>query len=576
MKTATDLNQILNRIDRKGYKAYKDIEGAFFFEEENYTLFIDHVQGDPFAAPSKIRIRIPQEEADFPAESYSNKSREIATRDFIIRMFADAIKRHSKGSRGSGKSGKISIDRPGQEIMERTAAFIDEDKIEVRFNIGLPAFGRKISGKEAQEIFFQELPNLVINSLLYKNLSKDNLEQHFTTNEDEDYLREALKEKTLVAFVANDSVLPRISGVDPEPMKKENVIPFQSPESLEVELNLPNKGPVKGMGVRKGINLIVGGGFHGKSTLLKSIEQGIYNHIPGDGREYVVTNPHAVKIRAEDRRNIEKTDISPFINNLPLGKSTKDFSTEDASGSTSQAANIIEAIEAGAELLLIDEDTSATNFMIRDNRMQQLINKNQEPITPFIDKVRQLYSDYDISTILVMGGSGDYFDVADCVIGLDNYIPKDLTKKASEIKQSGEKKRVGEGGEAFGQIRKRIPLAKSIDPSKGRKRKKIKTVGTNAIQFGVHNIDISAVEQIVDTSQTNAIGDALFYAKKYMDGKNDITTILNLIKRDIQSEGLNVIGHSNNGNYAMFRTYELAAALNRMRSLEVKQKRELP
>ena len=572
MKKAAVLNQILNKIDRKGYKAYKDIEGTFFFEEENYTLFIDHVQGDPFAAPSKIRIIIAQEKAGFPAESYSNKSREIATRDFIIRMFADAIKRHSKGSRGSGKSGKISIDRPGQEILERTAAFIDGEKIEVRFNIGLPAFGRKIAGKEAQEIFFQELPNLVINSLLFKNLSKDNLEQHFTTNEDEDFLREALKEKKLVSFVANGSVLPRISGVDPGPMEKENVIPFQSPENLELEFKLPNKGPIRGMGVRKGINLIAGGGFHGKSTLLKSIEQGIYNHIPGDGREYVVTNPHAVKIRAEDRRNIEKTDISPFINNLPLGKSTKDFSTEDASGSTSQAANIIEAIEAGSELLLIDEDTSATNFMIRDNRMQQLINKKQEPITPFIDKVRQLYSDYDISTILVMGGSGDYFDVADCVIGLDNYVPEDLTEKAKEIKQSGETKRTGEGGKTFGQIRKRIPLAKSIDPSKGRKRKKIKTGGTNIIQFGIHNIDLSAVEQIVDTSQTNAIGDALFYAKKYMDGENDITTILNLIKRDIQSEGLNVIGHSSNGNYAMFRTHELAAALNRLRSIEVKQK----
>src|SRR6056297_2706454 len=221
MKKAAVLNQILNKIDRKGYKAYKDIEGTFFFEEENYTLFIDHVQGDPFAAPS------------------------------IIRMFADAIKRHSKVSRGSGKSGKISIDRPGQEILERTAAFIDGEKIEVRFNIGLPAFGRKIAGKEAQEIFFQELPNLVINSLLFKNLSKDNLEQHFTTNEDEDFLREALKEKKLVSFVANGSVLPRISGVDPGPMEKENVIPFQSPENLELEFKLPNKGPIRGMGVRK-------------------------------------------------------------------------------------------------------------------------------------------------------------------------------------------------------------------------------------------------------------------------------------------------------------------------------------
>jgi len=571
MPTAEDLKKILHRIDRKGYKAYRDIEGNYDFAQEGYTLFIDYVQGDPFASPSKLRVIMPQKKAGFPVECFSNKSREIATRDFIIRRFDRAIKKYSKGSRGSGKSGRIHIDRPGQEILERTAAFIDEENLEIRFNIGLPAFGRKIAGKEAIQIIFKEIPTIIDESLLFDNMPQEKLQKHYTTSEDTDFLRNALAERGLIAFVANGSVLPRISGIDPRPMDKDHAILFQSPESMEVKIKLPNAGIIKGMGLRKGINLIAGGGFHGKSTLLQSIEQGIYNHLPGDGREYVVTNPNAVKIRAEDRRNIEKVDISSFINNLPLGKSTKDFSTEDASGSTSQAANIIEAIEAGTEVLMIDEDTSATNFMIRDNRMQQLINKKQEPITPFIDKVRLLYSDYNISTILVMGGSGDYFDVADYVIGMDNYVPKDLTQKANQIKESIDSKRYDEGGDAFGYIKKRIPLARSIDPSKGKKRKKIKSGGKDAIVFGTYHIDISAVEQIADSSQTNSIGEALVYAKKYMDGNNDLSTILEYVDRDIKKYGLNVIGHPNNGDYAIFRKFELAAALNRLRSLEVKQ-----
>ncbi len=574
MKTLHDLAQDLNRIDRKGYKAYKDIEGAYEFEEEGFTLFVDHVQGDPFAGPSKIRVVVPQEIAGFPEDCYYNRSREIATRDFLTREFARAIRQYSKGSRGSGKSGRINIDQPGQEILERTSAFITEENTEIRFTVGLPAFGRKIAGREAKTIFMEEIPSIINKALKFENLPQKKLQEHYQVNEDADFLRSILEREELIAFIANDSILPRISGVDPRPMPVEKVIPFKSPDTLYTSIDLPSKGLIKGMGIKKGINLIVGGGFHGKSTILQAIEQGIYNHIPGDGREYVVANPSAVKIRSEDRRSIKKVDISPFINNLPLGKSTKDFTTEDASGSTSQAANIIEVIEAGTQLILIDEDTSATNFMIRDNRMQQLIHKDQEPITPFIDKVKKLYEEYDISTILVMGGSGDYFDVADYVIGMDNYVPKDLTGEVEKIKQKSENHRKPEGGQSFGLIRKRIPVAESIDPSKGKKRKKIKTNGKDGILFGKTHIDLSAVEQICDASQTNAIAEALVYAKKYMNGKRTIEEILELIFHDIREEGLNIVGHPKDGNYAVFRKFELAAALNRLRTLKVTQREQ--
>jgi predicted ABC-class ATPase len=570
MLQSRHLNNTLSRIDKKGYKAYKDIQDSYRFDEENFVLHIDYVQGDPFASPSKARVVLPQKVAGFPEECYENRSREIATRDFLTRQFATAIKKHSKGSRGTGKSGKIGIDQPGQEILERTSAFINAEEVEVRFTLSLPAFGRKIAGREAKAMFFEEIPAIVREALLYENIDSEYLTNHYQTNEDADFIRERLKADNLIAFVGNSAILPRQSGINQKPMDPSQAIPFKSPESMMVELELPNSGKVYGLGIPQGITMIVGGGFHGKSTLLNALEKGVYNHIPGDGREFVISNDNAVKIRSEDGRRIEKVDISPFINNLPLGKSTKDFSTEDASGSTSQATNIIESIEAGAEVMLIDEDTSATNFMIRDQRMQQLIHKNEEPITPFIDKVQSMKTDYDISTILVMGGSGDYFDVADFVIGMNNYKPVDLTQQVENIRNSQKSNRTAEGGEGFGEIYKRAPFANSIKPEKGKKRKKIKTMGKNAIQFGMFTIDLSAVEQIVDPSQVTAIGEALVYCKKYMDGRRTIHEILDLVFKDIEEKGLNVIGHSTQGDYAEFRRHELAAALNRLRSLKVK------
>ncbi|MFP4017887.1 MAG: P-loop domain-containing protein [Bacteroidales bacterium] len=444
MKTAQELTHILNRINKKGYKAYKDIEGEYYFEQERYTLIIDHVQGDPFASPSKLRITLSQDIAKFSSENYNNKSREEATRDFITRSFAASIKRHSKGSRGSGKSGKISIDKPGQEILERTSAFINNEQIEVRFTLGLPAYGRKIAGEEAKKIFFDEIPAIVNDSIIYENINKNALEIHYKTNEDADFLRASLKEKGLIAFVANDSVLPRRSGIDSRPMEKEEAIPFRSPDTMAVEFNLPNKGQIRGMGIPKGINLIVGGGFHGKSTLLQALEMGIYNHIPGDGREYVITNPMAVKIRSED-----------------------------------------------------------------------------------------------------------------------------LTQKVKEIVETHAGIREAEGGQEFGTIKKRFPVKESIDPSKGKKRKKIKTGGQNAIQFGQYVIDIGSVEQIVDTSQVNAIGEAIVYSKKYMKPDTSLREIIDRVAEDIEEKGLSTIGQPTNGNYAFFRKTELAAALNRLRSLEI-------
>jgi predicted ABC-class ATPase len=536
-----------------------------------YLVLIDHVQGDPFASPSRVRVRVSQETAAFSGDTFSGKSREVALRDFLTRRFCNSIKQSCKGNRGSGKSGIISIDPPGQEILERTSAFVTQQEVEARFVLGLPAFGRRVAAREAEAMFLQELPKIVQASLFSKSLDAQALYTHVRTAEDADFLRSQLDSLGLVAFVADGAVLPRASGIDPRPLDRKRAVHFQSPPSMRVEVVLPNRGKLTGMGVPKGITLIVGGGYHGKSTLLNALELGIYNHLPGDGREFVVTDPAAVKIRAEDGRRIEKVDISPFINNLPLGESTRSFSTENASGSTSQAANIIEAIEAGAEVLLIDEDTSATNFMIRDHRMQELVSKEKEPITPFIDKARQLYEDLGISTILVIGGSGDYFDVADSVVCMVEYRPHDFTENAKAVAEEYRAERKQEGGKFFGNLTDRIPLARSVDPSAGRKEVKIKCHGIGSISFGRQNIDLSSVEQLVDMSQTRAIGDAIYYARRYMNGTGTLKEIIDAVLSDVNDKGLDALGRVPAGNYASFRELELAAALNRLRSLSVNQ-----
>lgn len=570
MRTGEELRKMLRRIEGRGYKAYKDITDSYDFEE--YQLIVDHVQGDPFASASRIRVRVPQRVAAFPRYTYSNKSREIAFRDFLTRRFSEATRKFCRGNRGTGKSGIIAIDEPGQEILERTSAFVTEEYVEARFVMGLPAFGRSIAGRQAEAMFFQELPQIVRNSLFYERVVEEELGQHIETVEDADFLRNQLDQLGLVAFVADGAMLPRASGIDPRPLTVGQLVPFQSPESLRLQVDLPNRGTVSGMGIPRGVTLIVGGGYHGKSTLLKALELGVYNHMPGDGRECVVTNPDTVKIRAEDGRRIEKVDISPFIANLPFGRDTQAFSTEDASGSTSQAANILEALEMGAQVLLIDEDTSATNFMIRDHRMQELVSKDSEPITPFIDKVRQLYQDLGVSTILVIGGSGDYFDVVDRVICMVEYAPHDFTEQARSIANKYRAERSPEGGKHFGQIPSRIPMGHSFDPSKGKREVKISSKGLQSITFGIHQIDLGAVEQLVDVSQTRAIGDAIYHATKFMDGKKTLQEIVAAVLRDVGKKGLDVLSPWPVGDYAVFRRMELAAAINRLRTLVVRKK----
>ncbi len=566
MHTSTELKDLLRRIDRRSYPAYKDTRGEYSFP--GYVLSIDHVQGDPFASPSKLSIRVSAKNAQFPQEMYGEKHRRIALQDELTRKFGSEVMRFSRSS-GSGKSGAISVSRCGQEVLERTACTIlpETGDILVRFEVGFPAYGRTINAGGLEKILFDFLPECVKKSLIYKNLDSKRLREIAELSDDRQYIRDMLPELGLCAFVADGSILPRESGVSSRPMK--NGIKFKSPEELRVSLDLPHHGRVTGMGIKKGITLIVGGGYHGKSTLLKALEMGVYDHISGDGREFVITDSTAMKIRAEDGRSIKNTDISMFINDLPNGKDTVNFVTEDASGSTSQAANVIEAVEAGSLLLLIDEDTSATNFMIRDELMQKVIHRDMEPITPFIDRICELYTRFGISTVIVAGSSGSYFRVADSIIQMDRYIPKDITEYA---KNEAEKISVISEPVRPAQMPgfNRCPKA-SKEFTKG-DRVKIKTLSRDGVVINRETIDLRYLEQISDSEQVTALGYCVKYAQKnIIDGKKNLRQVIDEIEDVIEKKSLAAIcgSHSSIPNMARPRRQELFSCFDRYRSLRI-------
>ena len=571
MNSQKELRELLHRIDHRGYPAYKDTKGAYAFQ--GYVLSIDHVQGDPFAAPSRVSIHIGGKEAGFPPSLFDTREKRIALQDDLLRQFSRAAAEYSFRARGSGKSGLLSVSRPGQEILERSACQLStsDGSLVLRMEIGFPANGRTINAGELEKILFDFLPKCVAKTLFYRAHKPERLQKIADLAEDQQYIRGQLKEMGLAAFVANGAILPRETGISKRPMK--GAVPFVSPSSMEVVMKLPHAGELKGMGIRKGITLIVGGGYHGKSTLLKAIELGVYNHIMGDGREYVITEDSAMKIRAEDGRSIRGVDISMFINNLPNGRDTTCFVTEDASGSTSQAANVIEAMEAGAGTFLIDEDTSATNFMIRDELMQRVVHREDEPITPFVDRIRELYERFGISTILVAGSSGSYFHKADVILQMDSYQPKEITAAAKKEAENFPLT-VEQAPECMPPNDKRIAsFTPAEELQKGRNRRvKIKTTGCDTVTINHDNIDMRYVEQLVDGEQMTALGYLLTEAGRISsDGKKTITQLVDALEEKVQKNGLASIcpGSYLPANLSLPRRQEIFACINRCRSLSV-------
>ncbi|MGL4828007.1 MAG: P-loop domain-containing protein [Vibrio sp.] len=541
----------LKKLEKQNYRAYQQIKGQYDFGD--FTLFIDHIQSDPYASASRLRATRAWSLTGLDWLKEKSPAYQMAARDFIARAFAEFAKQDNS----------LSIAISGQTVLDSTSVLFNEDGIELRFRMSMPAEGRDILAKKALNILTFHLPKYIRRATLDRELDKAALLHHCEVVEDQEAMRTQLDDLGLVAFVANGSILPRLAGNCDLPMK--DAVPFQTPKSLEVTLSTPNQGDLVGMGIPQGITLIVGGGFHGKSTLLTALERSIYNHIPSDGRERMVTDVKAMKIRAEEGRCVHNLNLSNYINHLPMGKDTTDFSTQDASGSTSQSAWLQESIEAGVTTLLIDEDTSATNFMIRDERMQALVSKGEEPITPLVDRIGQLRDEFGISTLVVMGGSGDYLDVADTVIQMHDYQPLNVTEKAREVIAQHPTQRRNECETPLASFTPRALNCATLQKLLLDGKFRVSAKGLDSLRFGKEFTDLSALEQLQSSSEVNAIGWLWFQLAQLPGWTENPAKVMNKMLEGDWYQAM-----PNHGDLAKPRILDAMAALNRMRKAQFK------
>lgn len=551
MSDRARLEGLLRRLDGGPYPAYRDLEGRW--DLDGLELIVDRVQGDPFATPSRVRLRVP---TDLPAEVLARGPARRAAEDWLLRRFGEGLR---GTDRGSGRSGALEVYRPGPAVVERSALRLDDDGVaEVRFRIGLPARGRRILGRQAAGLLFDDVPAAAARLRVGPGLS-----EQVRSVVRQGALRAGLRPAGLVAFVEDGSVLPRASGVSRAPL--EGAVPFAAPDALAVTLETP-LGPARGLGIRRGVTLITGGGFHGKSTLLDAIARGVLDHVPGDGREGVVTDPDAVVVRAEDGRSVRGVDISPFLSDLPGGRTTAPFDTDDASGSTSQAAAIVEAVEGGARLLLLDEDTSATNLLVRDARMAALIPPDREPITPFVGRVRQLVDDWGVSTVMVVGGVGDYLAVADAVIGMDAFHAVDLTARAHAL--------AGDRPTPPGPLGAVTPRVVAPD---GLAARKIRARSARAVDLDREELDLTGVHGVDDAPRAVTLGRALRFLADagLVDGRRDLARALDALDAILDDEGVEALGGEGppGGWLVRPRRHEVLAAMSRWRRLRVQPAR---
>ncbi|MEZ4650311.1 MAG: ABC-ATPase domain-containing protein [Candidatus Eisenbacteria bacterium] len=603
----SDLVDALRSRDRGPYPAYRDLRGRYALDGLDIELV--RVQPDPFAGPSLVRLLIPwgrlplgphvalepgtqagdattttpphsvpnggtaisrlpgARSTPVPGIVCSRSAALVAVRDFLGRTVGAWLDREAP--RG-GKGPSVRIVAHGQEMLDRTSVLLLDDGVELRLSVDLPAEGRRILAREATERLL-ETPERLLAHL--ERLDVAQLDRHVTVAVDFAALQETLAERGWVAFVADGSRLARRAGNDDRPLGGEEVVPFTSPEGLRSEVELPGAGIVSGMGLPEGVTLLCGGGFHGKSTLLRALGAALVPHIPGDGRELVALRPDAQTIRAEDGRAIHEVDLRPFLRDLPLGRSTESMSTENASGSTSQAAAILEALRAGVRCLLLDEDTSATNFMIRDPLMERLLARDQEPIQPYLHQARTLFEHLGVSSILVVGGSGEYFRVADRVLVLDTYRPYDETGRAKEIAR--ERDPILPDSKEAARFRDAISTERrqAAGPPASRDRGlRVRTLGARSVLVERIELDLSGIEALRDPSQARFLARVLAWRAGELSrsgtGESPVTVagMLRAFSEEWDRAGLLGFGDFFAGDLAATRVVEVLAAIDRLRS----------
>ncbi len=569
------------RMDGGPYPAYRDLYGRFAVQ--GLELEVLRVQPDPFAGPSRVRLLIPYGStaldprlgampgglrASEPGLVDGPSSRAVGIRDYLGRWIGLWLH-----NRAGDRRSALSMVRHGQQMLDRSAVFLQPGMLEVRLSADLPANGRRIRGRDAFRLLVETPERLVRDCLGPGAIDTAAMGRHADAAEDFARLQDILGENDWLAFVADGSRLARRAGNDDRPLEEGEVIPFASPGSMRREVDLPNSGRVAGMAVEPGVTLLCGGGFHGKSTLLRALAAGVVPHVPGDGRELTAVRADATAIRAEDGRAISNVDLSPFLHDLPFGRPTESFSTENASGSTSQAASILEAIQGGSRLLLIDEDTSATNFMIRDPLMEALLESYQEPITPFLAQARTLYEGFGVSAILVIGGSGEYFRVADRVLLLDTYRPHDRTEQARRI--ASERSALPLDPASLAQFRRATGPGRPLPAGPGRdsRNRRVRAVEPRRLLVGRVSLELDGLETLRDLSQTRFLArflewwivEPLAQRAGNGDSSGSVGDLRESIRSAWNSAGLDAFDRDLRGDLAAVRCPDMLATVNRLR-----------
>ena len=516
------LYQKIRSLQGKNYGLYKSLADKSW-DFGDFVLDFLHVQGDPYAPASRVMIKSSLQMLGYPSEWGGSFERRLALSDFLYRRLGKMVR-----EKYPGKDAAIVFDSAGPEMLVRNSLWVDNGELRACLQVRLPGDGRKIQAEDAAEILTMVLPDLVSAGLYNSGESKPEgvepeLLEHYRVLAERKVILEELEKQNLVAFVPDGAVLPRTSGLSELPM--EGAVPFAAPAEMEVTLDVCGR-KIRGMGIPKGITVITGGAFHGKSTLLQALTKAVYPHVPGDGREGIVISESAVRVGVEDGRSVRGTDLSPFVRDLPGGISTKNFTTACASGSTSEAANLLEAMEAGSEAFLIDEDSSAVNFLIRDMRVRKLLGDDREPLIPLTDRIREIQGR---SFILVAGACGDFLDLADNIIIMTSYNAecarvngKAVCENSSNLKAEADDSGTAALGTAtkippnlpafempqcrdFAEYVK--PLLPGLRPTSAVERQvKVKIAGDTLLQIGFLVSDTSKAGALVDKQQRFGAG----------------------------------------------------------------------
>ena len=504
-----DLYQKLRTFTGKNYGLYKSLCGRTW-NFGDFELEFVHVQGDPFAPASRLRFRAPLERLGIPAEWGNFPLKRLALADFLLRKLCAEIE-----ARSEEESFSVKACVPGEEILVRNTLWVGGPSenggsavVEAILSVELPGEKRRIDVESASELLTSTIPDLLMSLYLSREAERSEAERHIESLEVREELLKILTKKGWVAFVPNGSILPRESGSSDLP--KKDALPFESPRELLQTVEVFGK-KISGMAIPRGITVIAGGAYHGKSTLLSALEKSVVPHVAGDGREWIVADPSAVRIAAEPGRIVKGTRIEPFVRELPFGVSTKSFRTRSASGSTSEAANLVEALEFGARTLFIDEDASAVNFLIRDSRMRKLVGEKDEPLIPLSDRASELKS-LGVSMVIVVGACGDYLHVADTVLVMKNYLPVDASEKARRIAAENPAQPALENLPKFGDFKCRSLLELAGDLTPGLKPRgpmerqvKVRLRGTD-LSIGFIHADLRALFPSARTATLSGLG----------------------------------------------------------------------